>query len=975
LAGAGEDKKGNVIDGLVAYSPRDILHDMGMLVTRDEFDARSRSGFPEFCENVLKAGDGGKDYLAKVEALARDDRERFLYQEFVRHNHATRVKNWVLGVPDPSLGIAGATLALIDGLLSHLGDGARYDLGLVCESHHLDDLDDTGKYSLDRAYGNSDAESANLQYVSVLLRSADLLQITNDRTPSVIFKLINPTDPISLEEWAKQRAVNKVTWKPGLNQEGQPDEAAPRDTVAIHARFQRAEGFFGLTSYLDYTARQLRQSCEWIEASKKRMTQGRQYDFPWRYVDDSAIQTEGFIRKIFHFALDERRILDLLTGHTLYNDADVVIRELAQNAIDAVRLQFLESETAKTEGRVEISWDSTGRVLTVQDNGTGMTQDIIEKHLLTVGSSRYRDPKFVEKYPKFSAISRFGIGVLTAFMVADQVEIVTSHPDEPDARLISLRTVHGRYLIKLLKKRLDPEANGVGPHGTIVRLWLRRSANVGNVLATAQKWLIVPGCTVTVKTDDSPAVIVGYATPKDALHAALARAGFMFDGDEAVGSGQRLKVVEEQREGVQIAYVLEWIEYFREWQFYVARRYSRYEAESEIPLREAIGMCVEGVRVRFGSPGYRNVAIVGLANCTGSSAPRTNVARSELDRSPELTTAIGSIYNLYCEHIRREFSRLQTQEAFSITWSVGECRYITSPLRGAVDREDVEEPDLLARELLNLPLAVVEAEGQRSARTLTELREAPDFWTIHSALFHNAEYLLREVASSLSLADLARITGAIGLALPSGPVMTGLSSEDVLFQGAFEDFEVASIRIDQTNRRVDLQWRPAAADPIWLGLTPTERRKLLRSSSVPQRVLDFMESRSNTFIARHDGVHQVLFQIGDIQLEGAGGFTAVKVDGTLYILRSERSEELLRPFYVDRTGSYAMACMLLPVIFSGIYSLSNRQHESLKDDIADILTHAGSVNTIEDIHVLMDYLRTNPQVIFDPSRWQRKSED
>ena len=76
-----------------------------------------------------------------------------------------------------------------------------------------------------------------------------------------------------------------------------------------------------------------------------------------------------------------------------------------------------------------------------------MTQAIIEKFLLTVGSSRYGDEKFKEEYPDFAAISRFGIGILTTFMVSDHVDIFTCHEVDSHGRHLSLRNLLGRYLI------------------------------------------------------------------------------------------------------------------------------------------------------------------------------------------------------------------------------------------------------------------------------------------------------------------------------------------------------------------------------------------------------------------------------------------------------------------------------------------------------------------------------------------------
>ena len=90
-----------------------------------------------------------------------------------------------------------------------------------------------------------------------------------------------------------------------------------------------------------------------------------------------------------------------------------MLRELTQNALDAVRLQSrIAKNDSQLEGKICINWDSMTKRLEIIDNGTGMSQAIIENHLLKVGSSRYQDPKFRDEYPTFSSISRFGIGSL-----------------------------------------------------------------------------------------------------------------------------------------------------------------------------------------------------------------------------------------------------------------------------------------------------------------------------------------------------------------------------------------------------------------------------------------------------------------------------------------------------------------------------------------------------------------------------------
>ena len=73
------------------------FHDLGMLVTKKEYDNRDKNmGYPSFKKDVL-SGDSGKDYGEALEKLSEDEREEFMYQEFVRDNHAKRVYHWIQG--------------------------------------------------------------------------------------------------------------------------------------------------------------------------------------------------------------------------------------------------------------------------------------------------------------------------------------------------------------------------------------------------------------------------------------------------------------------------------------------------------------------------------------------------------------------------------------------------------------------------------------------------------------------------------------------------------------------------------------------------------------------------------------------------------------------------------------------------------------------------------------------------------------
>jgi hypothetical protein len=178
------------------------FHDLGLMITKEEFARRDESGFRRFCDDRLFSGEDGEDYRAKVQQLTPWERERFLYEEFVRFHHGHRVRCWIENRPEAELGYAAAAIKELDTLLIKLSPLVRRDIGLLCESHNLDDLEDLKKYKVTQPYGNSDAETANLHYGAILLRTVDLLQITRQRAPAVLYRVINPTDPVSQREWA-----------------------------------------------------------------------------------------------------------------------------------------------------------------------------------------------------------------------------------------------------------------------------------------------------------------------------------------------------------------------------------------------------------------------------------------------------------------------------------------------------------------------------------------------------------------------------------------------------------------------------------------------------------------------------------------------------------------------------------------------------------------------------------------------------
>lgn len=116
----------------------------------------------------------------------------------------------------------------------------------------------------------------------------------------------------------------------------------------------------------------------------------------------------------------------------LYSDNEIFLRELVSNAVDATqklkRLASMGQFTGELgELKVEISVDEEKKTITVSDKGLGMTAEEIKKYINQIAFSGATE--FVEKFKEAKdaneIIGRFGLGFYSAFMVADQVEILS----------------------------------------------------------------------------------------------------------------------------------------------------------------------------------------------------------------------------------------------------------------------------------------------------------------------------------------------------------------------------------------------------------------------------------------------------------------------------------------------------------------------------------------------------------------------
>ncbi|BCJ67061.1 HSP90 family protein [Polymorphospora rubra] len=119
------------------------------------------------------------------------------------------------------------------------------------------------------------------------------------------------------------------------------------------------------------------------------------------------------------FQVDLRGIVDLLSHH-LYASPRVYARELLQNATDAITARRGFDPDAEP-GRIVVEPLPDG-ALRVHDNGIGLTEPEVHLFLASVGRTSKRDDL---GFARQDFLGQFGIGLLSCFMVADAVEVVS----------------------------------------------------------------------------------------------------------------------------------------------------------------------------------------------------------------------------------------------------------------------------------------------------------------------------------------------------------------------------------------------------------------------------------------------------------------------------------------------------------------------------------------------------------------------
>jgi len=407
-----------------------FYHDIGMAPSQKEivaWDGKNISSdsdkekyhrFQIFCDSKYDIN----SEINQLTELPGDNKDRIdrlqnnLKAEYIRQTHAHRAREILNKEINRSLLYKNKNLKeiLIELCESHNENASelnKKDAGIICDNNQY----------------------VCLPFLGAILRIADILDFDSKRAPEILFESLTIQNPISVQEWNKHRSINVASIKKnGIFISAECSHPAIESSIKAFSQIIQDE--------LRETNRVLREinsdggKRDHIQLSHYRITLPLTVDTtevkPQRDLDGEPLY-------VFHetrFTLNKNQIIDMLMGTKLYNDPRLTLRELIQNSIDAcVVRKKLEESWGNNNGykpTITISYlrnEDGVYYIKVDDNGIGMDFKTIDNYYSKVGNSYYTSREFKELKSKnnihFNAISEFGIGILSVFMISKKLVV------------------------------------------------------------------------------------------------------------------------------------------------------------------------------------------------------------------------------------------------------------------------------------------------------------------------------------------------------------------------------------------------------------------------------------------------------------------------------------------------------------------------------------------------------------------------
>lgn len=392
------------------------------------------------------------------------DKSIWIRSEFIRQTHHIRAVENVESLKGK----------IADAIGGFYAEKFIEDLAAICRCHG-ENLESV--FQLPDARKDWLGGTANIQFLAMMLRLGDVIHFDSKRAPRSLYAEKQITDAVSYKHWnAKfQELQYKVQ-----NTNG-------KVIICYQAYCEDPEMYYFIQDYMGWIDNEIDNY--YVLKNRWEMNQSSengQYCFNIEKVDrtDIGYDKDQFVPdNDMKFVLNQSKILELLMGIQLYKDPFLCLREIYQNALDASKcMKAYNKKKGKTENLTiefgigeEDLHGKKERYIYCLDHGTGMNAYIIKNYLLHIGNSYYRSKDFAKQNTDWGydvkPTSQFGIGLLSGYMLADKIGITTIHYEESGNALSFMMEGVNEHFYYTKPKRTEAEA--IGDHGTLVKLYLK----------------------------------------------------------------------------------------------------------------------------------------------------------------------------------------------------------------------------------------------------------------------------------------------------------------------------------------------------------------------------------------------------------------------------------------------------------------------------------------------------------------------
>ena len=427
-----------------------LLHDSGMTLAAYPGGIEEIKITPEYSDAVTLIKGG----FEKSTDLLNAEVEKFALSETLRIKHAAKAEELASQVWKSP--VDGTYIYLIED--GDLRDHYSRVIGRIAHSHHWDinQIPRELNSSLGALSGFPAEWTVDQVKVALLLRCIDAMQIDDRRAPRLLAP-IREIGPVSMEHW---RFQNKLAV---------PHHKEHRIVFTSKSPFSvdQATAWHLCFDTIQMIDRELRDSNELQiqrgipEFQANGVAGASSADALAKYVEVSGWKPLPLNLKVS----DVPKLAVTLGGKDLYNNPLAPLREMIQNAADAVEARSLvDKDFSIADGSISVRFVTANEttILEIEDNGVGMSEHVLTKALLDFGFSFWKSADARKEYPGLQAKSdgfrgKYGIGFFSVFMWSNQITVCSRRFNEglTSTRVLEFR--HGLESRPILRDALPSE--------------------------------------------------------------------------------------------------------------------------------------------------------------------------------------------------------------------------------------------------------------------------------------------------------------------------------------------------------------------------------------------------------------------------------------------------------------------------------------------------------------------------------------